>query len=699
MDDMGESQKHWTYVGQGNGNYEKVEKYMQVSGGAYSITEVPTRRISPMCCCWCLCALGMTLVLLLVFLLRGPLSSAIGSVGSDMMAASDDFRYSSPMYDCSVGTWLTNFRSDVEAGTRAYRGQAFKDSDTNFDGLLSPGELSAASSKLPQCFAQYGLQWDQDGNGLSLGEMEAGLAQQAGVKSHDILLEPAKTMAVADLDCDGFISVPEFRAMYSHPLPQHTKDLLIGGDVDADGKLGRVEMIAALQKSMVASNPAQSNRLTAEIWNETKRAWCCHYEQLGCQTTMGDTPESPSCEEGNVLAWSTEKKERCCATVGMGCPHRPSTYDCAISHGDHPEDWPKEKRDKCCEHYGLGCDAEPYNCVLGLTDWQAGWTAAQKQWCCDHKQLGCSDTQYDCKSDEKDWSAHHRKYCCTAHQAGCEDATIPKPKFNCREGWPDDVDSWEKDKEEFCCSNYARCKDESPSPAYQHPHPAAFVMHFDCHDGLTNWKTLWHPAKTAWCCAHRDLGCDHHGHFDCDAGSKKSWPSEKQDYCCLYHNKGCHFDAHSTQYVYSDADAPEVPGHDHYVTTDGDIEYPHSYHYSYDDSYSGLSPADGRYPEGLKYAERRYPEGLKYVADDIAGSTELPHVKDVSEQHHHGQKDHHQNGDHHDSNDHPHHDGKTGVSSALHREVGHTGHTKHLPEGSKVVHHIHTVMFGGGKGK
>ena len=141
--------------------------------------------------------------------------------------------------------------------------------------------------------------------------------------------------------------------------------------------------------------------------------------------------------------------------------------------------------------------------------------------------------------------------------------------------------------------------------------------------------------------------------------------------------------AHSTQYVYSDADAPEVPGHDHYVTTDGDIEYPHSYHYSYDDSYSGLSPADGRYPEGLKYAERRYPEGLKYVADDIAGSTELPHVKDVSEQHHHGQKDHHQNGDHHDSNDHPHHDGKTGVSSALHREVGHTGHTKHLPEGSR----------------
>ena len=68
--------------------------------------------------------------------------------------------------------------------------------------LLLPLPFFRCSSKLPQCFAQYGLQWDQassvptrgatetasalntshileDGNGLSLGEMEAGLAQQA----------------------------------------------------------------------------------------------------------------------------------------------------------------------------------------------------------------------------------------------------------------------------------------------------------------------------------------------------------------------------------------------------------------------------------------------------------------------------------------------------------------------------------------
>ena len=85
---------------------------------------------------------------------------------------------------------------------KVFRNSVWEQSDTNFDGMMSPEELQSSSSKLPGCFAQHLIDWDQDQNGLSLKEMDEGLEVKDMVDK-----EAEKTFAVADLDCDGSLSL------------------------------------------------------------------------------------------------------------------------------------------------------------------------------------------------------------------------------------------------------------------------------------------------------------------------------------------------------------------------------------------------------------------------------------------------------------------------------------------------------------
>eukprot|EP00438_Fugacium_kawagutii_P001677 Skav224184 [mRNA] locus=scaffold1975:268569:277499:+ [translate_table: standard] len=67
--------------------------------------------------------------------------------------------------------------------------------------------------------------------------------------------EAEKTFAFADQNCDGALSLSELDRLRSEAsLPKYTTDLLGSADVDADNKLSKLEFVAAMRKSGVASS-------------------------------------------------------------------------------------------------------------------------------------------------------------------------------------------------------------------------------------------------------------------------------------------------------------------------------------------------------------------------------------------------------------------------------------------------------------
>jgi len=149
-------------------------------------------------------------------------------------------------------------------------------------------------------------------------------------------------------------------------------------------------------------------------WSDEKKSWCCKREHLGCTTATsapatqaeqpqsmskssgeepgqedapdepdqaeqpqstavnsgeepgeegeGDEPdeddeeESTDCQADHIAAWSTDKREYCCRTEGIGCPKTSAElqYDCEEGR---PQAWSEAKRSWCCRHEQRGCPA------------------------------------------------------------------------------------------------------------------------------------------------------------------------------------------------------------------------------------------------------------------------------------------------------------------------------------------------------
>ncbi|CAK8985537.1 unnamed protein product [Durusdinium trenchii] len=557
--ERGEPQQVWAYVGPGFGQYDKVERYAPVVGGSWKIEQVDNGRVKwGSCCGWLFCLTAMAGVVFLVVAYRGLLTQL---VSQDVKVVSETVNQP-PLFNCSRGSWTTSLKAQIDQATEVYRNSLYEQSDSNFDGILSAAELQSSSSKLPSCFAQQLFQWDQDGNGLTIHELNAGLQVKDMVDA-----EAEKTFAMADSDCDGSLSLSELQKLRSEAsLPSYTTQLLGSADVDADDKLSKLEFVAAMRKSGVAPSTGAGTGM-GEVWNETKRQWCCSYQSIGCETFVTDIHENADCSFGAVELWSEAKSQHCCQMEGRGCLKRSAgLFDCLQ---DDPEAWTFKQRDYCCAHSGRGCHRthESYDCLAGLDTWKAGWSLHKKLWCCDNQKLGCATEQYSCLNSVETWTADQQVYCCQAHKVGCpedkvevkepektETATAPappkaeQPLFDCRTGWPDHVHAWGDSKKEFCCSNYKRgCKDskeepeEPAAPLHPAPHVVIQTNLFNCQDDLVNWHS-WAAHKKSWCCQHQDIACAEHGQYDCDAGQEKSWKSEKKDYCCLYQKKGCEFD-------------------------------------------------------------------------------------------------------------------------------------------------------------
>merc|ERR1712187_228444 len=55
-------------------------------------------------------------------------------------------------------------------------------------------------------------------------------------------------------------------------------------------------------------------------------------------------------------------------------------------------------------------------------------------------------------------------------------------------------------------------------------------------------KEIWTPAKSAWCCKTKGIGCTTSPPYDCNAGYfnwNAGWSVGKKQWCCLHAQKGC----------------------------------------------------------------------------------------------------------------------------------------------------------------
>ncbi|CAK8986123.1 unnamed protein product [Durusdinium trenchii] len=83
------------------------------------------------------------------------------------------------------------------------------------------------------------------------------------------------------------------------------------------------------------------------------------------------------------------------------------------------------------------------------------WDMEKRWWCCRELEIGCGARSCWQAQHEGDWSMENRMWCCRAQQVGC-------------------------DHEE--------------------------VHHFDCSNGLRNWRNGWSPLKKKYCCKRETLG-------------------------------------------------------------------------------------------------------------------------------------------------------------------------------------------------
>lgn len=171
----------------------------------------------------------------------------------------------------------------------------------------------------------------------------------------------------------------------------------------------------------------------------------------------------------------------------------------------------------------------PYDCEAGLST----WSPRKKDWCCTHKGVNCPLTAaagYDCKAGhshwQREWPLRKKVWCCAHEGRGCPEKS-PAPVSSTSEPYKctdaeDQIASWRPSQRVWCCAQHnLGCPGKVSSLPY------------DCHMGLSHWRTAWASEKKTWCCFHQRLGCPTiTAHYDCTEGTVRQWELPKQVWCC-----------------------------------------------------------------------------------------------------------------------------------------------------------------------
>jgi hypothetical protein len=270
-------------------------------------------------------------------------------------------------------------------------------------------------------------------------------------------------------------------------------------------------------------------------------------------------------------------------------------HDCSKELSKWKTSFSDAKKQFCCESASKGCEgAEPdpcgsqasqdgkYDCEADLCHWKSAWASKKKSWCCQHETKGCAGggepactvgamsvtegkvpENYDCVSGYPDyvpkWSQEKREYCCSTAYVGCvgdskhevseaqkeqpgkppQENNSALPPYDCSAGFPEHVEAWSSDKQDYCCKNSGRaCHGVEASS--QAPDPAVY----DCQKGYPKYVDKWSADKKAQCCERHNMGCptstsappeepqaEHAPVFDCDKGFPEhvdGWSADKK---------------------------------------------------------------------------------------------------------------------------------------------------------------------------
>lgn len=287
-------------------------------------------------------------------------------------------------------------------------------------------------------------------------------------------------------------------------------------------------------------------------WSLAKKSWCCEHEQKGCPqgstielTLTGDfaTMIGPRKEqfleecsawfrevscidvrgEGSIVLalqgkrYALEAARARAESQGIHLQRFvplsvKAFYDCSANTNDW-ENWPDAKKARCCKKGQQPGLCLPYGCDQGLHDaHQPSWTSSKRLWCCTHEKKGCSESG---------------KNVFVVHDAS------GSVKHNCEAS---DVKSWSFEKRTWCCGMKGRgCSSSSPAPTAS----TTTTSSYDCSTEQGDWT----PAKRSWCCTNEHRGCQETSitstPFNCDQGSAHTWSNLKRKWCCQKKKRGC----------------------------------------------------------------------------------------------------------------------------------------------------------------
>lgn len=197
-------------------------------------------------------------------------------------------------------------------------------------------------------------------------------------------------------------------------------------------------------------------------------------------------------------------------------------YNCRNVTNNLERAWSSTKRDWCCANAGSGCTAPTtsamFDCQAGFANWANGWTDAKKHWCCTDKKLVCARSNVT--TTEKPTS--QGKDTMIAQTSGCDTECVYRSQTaTCKEriSWaanrqfirtPHPCATAHSDTlrkcpacKEVCSLAGAGCVLTTAPPVSK----ATTSSPYDCTAGFENWKQGWSLKKKDWCCENMKRGC------------------------------------------------------------------------------------------------------------------------------------------------------------------------------------------------
>lgn len=304
-------------------------------------------------------------------------------------------------------------------------------------------------------------------------------------------------------------------------------------------------------------------------WEPEMREYCCKEKRQGCPVGAYD------CDDGRSAwrrAWTESKQDFCCGFTRKYCEAGAKSpgdepYNCADGAKEWKTKWSTSQQAWCCKHYSRGCVSEQHDCASSTLP----WNLEKRMWCCQEKNLGCAaltpgdDTtasttsasttaettthaplgKEDPCSDTLKLNDAQRKHCCESKGIGCseecEDVCVSKGlAATCRRriqnaakhdapvslmtgrcDWAHRYVAKECDVCSKCKVALSGCHDIDP---------------YECDDA--DEKASWPRGKQAWCCEHKDEGCDVAMKFACE-GETGEWSFAHKTWCCDKFQRGC----------------------------------------------------------------------------------------------------------------------------------------------------------------